>query len=509
MEFKCLVEAVLVSALVWTLPSSAAYKWSRPESLAYGVTASRCDVEGENKMRLFAVRVDTKATGISFTGTGRAPASDYGKPLAEAKTLNIGEKRCEYTDIRMVKESTLSFFERCAKPVEQGGRGLDMIVAFTSLSSRPPHSGSFLDPHGLVISDGIVVADHPKGRAPLFVVRRNGSVEFSENLMPAEYDDIVVAHTLRAMIRRAGKDIVAPTSADRYPRLYIGLTADKRYIYIVSVDDGVAPKKGTGANHHEMNEVFADLGCSDAASIDVGATWAVVVKDRKNGARILNRMDVGADPQKSFGNIGIYIADPRAKNAAQKAAPGQRPGAAGPEPQVSVRLSQTHLSPYREKPPQRPEMLLKGQVRLNVSSDLPRFKRPILNVVALFDVDGMWQYAGSLVLDQKTASGVNLNREQTPQGISKGQPEVTASAWNQPVFGDSKVGFFKNLGVSADKAKLITYRLEVWQNGALVTAYESDKGAARRLGVPEDWYVKGKYNGKISYIWPPAPPKAK
>lgn len=496
----------MLSAILAGLTTQAAYKWSRPESLAYGVTTSRCDVEGENKMRIFAVRVDTKATGISFTGTGRAPAPDYGKPLPEAKTLFIGEKRCEPADIRMAKETTLSFFERCARPVEQGGRGLNMIVAFTSLCSRPPHSGAYLDPHGLVISDGEVVADHPKGRAPLFVVRRNGSVDLAESLLPAEYGEVVVAHSLRTMIRRAGKDIVAPDSAARYPRISLGLTQDRRYVYILSVDDGVAMKKETGANHHEINEIFADLGCSDAASIDVGSTWAIVVKDRKNGARILNRMDVGADPSKSFGNIGIYIADPRVKNVVANPLAGQKPDVPANAAQISARLIQTHLSVAREKPPQRPETVLKGQVRMNVSSELARFKRPLLNVVALFDVDGVWQYAGSLVLDQKTSAGANLTREQTPQQISKAQPEVTASAWAQPVFGDPKVGFFKTLGVNAEKAKLLGYRLEVWQDGRLVTSYDSDRTTLKRLGVPDDWYVKGKYRGKLAYIWPPLKP---
>lgn len=496
--------------LGWMQSASAAFKWSRPEVVANGVTMSRCDVEDPNKMRILAVRIDTKTPGLYFTGTGAAPAPDFGKPMPEAKTLSVGEKPCEFTDICMVKETTRSFFERCAKPADQGGRGLDMIVAFTSIASRPPHSGDFLNPHGLVISDGKVVADHPKGRMPMFVVRRNGNVELAETVVPAEYDDIVVAHTLRSFIRRAGKDVVPPERLERYARLSIGLTADKRYIYIVSVDNGEAVKRDTGAHNHEINDIFADLGCPDAASIDVGSTWSVVVRDRKTGPRIINRMDVGADPGKSFGCIGVYFADPKVAAAGQKG--GGQPVVPtvvprGLEPEVSVRFVQTHLSTAREKVGNRMETVMKGQVRLTVASEQPRFKRPSLNIVALFDIEGMWQYAGVLVLDQKTSHGVNLNREQTPQGISKHQPEVTGSSWTQTVFGDHKSAFFKTYGISAEKAKLMAYRLEFWQNGALVTSYDVEKSPLKRLGVPEDWYIKGKHPGKISYIWPPPPAK--
>ena len=163
------------------------------------------------------------------------------------------------------------------------------------------------------------------------------------------------------------------------------------------------------------------------------------------------------------------------------------------------------LSVYREMRP--PELQLKGQVRMRVSSELPRFKRPILNVVGLFDIGGVWRYYDVIVTDQKTSGGGCLDQEHTIARVSQWQPEVGADSWSQPVFGDSKSGFFRGYHIDVAKAKLIAYRLEIWQNGALVTAYDSDKAALKRAGVPEDWYVKGKYGGKISYRWPPPPDK--
>ena len=49
----------------------------------------------------------------------------------------------------------------------------------------------------------------------------------------------------------------------------------------------------------------------------------------------------------------------------------------------------------------------------------------------------------------------------------------------------------------------------MWQNGGLVATNESDQRQLKKLGVPEDWHVKGKYAGKITYRWPPPPDKDK
>jgi hypothetical protein len=35
--------------------------------------------------------------------------------------------------------------------------------------------------------------------------------------------------------------------------------------------------------------------------------------------------------------------------------------------------------------------------------------------------------------------------------------------------------------------------------------HESDQKTVKRYGAPEDWYVKGKYSGKITYRYPPPP----
>lgn len=488
----------LLPLLVAASSASAEFKWSRPEQIAFGVTVSRCETTEPRAMRIAAVKVDLKLSGVAFTGSGRAPEKVYGQPLPEAKTLYNGKgEKFEPAEIRTVRRQVASFFMNCAMPTDKGGRGLDMLVAFNSVPTRPPYSGDYADPRGLVISDGIVVADRPKGRGPMFVVRKNGTVEIADNLVAAEYQDVLVAHSGQTLVRRDGKDVVPADRIVPSSRLAIGLSADKRYLFIVSVDNGVKFERGTGATHHDLNDIFADLGVSDAMVTDDAPSNALVVKDREKGYEILNRFATGAEPGAVFASVGIYLPDKR-----QKSVPGAP--AVVETPAVTAKIQQSRLAVRRDKKPA--ETVLTGQVRVSLNTDLPRFKRPILNVVALFDVKGEWRYYDALVCDQKIWHGVCLDRDQTPARISNGQPEVTVSVWEKPVYGDPKVGFLHGYGVPVDKAKLVAYRLELWQAGKMLVAYDSDKNAVKRLGAPEDWYVKGKYGGKISYRWPPPKP---
>lgn len=490
-KLKCLI---LLFALVSTASASAQYTWSRPETIVRGVSVSRCETDVPRKMRILAVKVDLRTPDLAFTGTGRAPAAEYGKPLDEAKSLyNSKGVKIEPAEKRTVRKTVAAFFAGASAPVEKGGRGLEMLVAFNSCQTQPPYSGGYADPRGLIISDGVVVADHPHGRSPLFVVRRDGAVDIVEKVMPSEYGDIWLAHSGYALVRKGGVDMIAPDRVDAACRLALGLTPDKKTLYIVSVDDGVSGKRGTGANHHDLNDIFADLGCSDAMVTESAPSNAILVKDREQGYRILNAYPGVAEPGVVPASIGIYLADKKAQTAAKPAS----------NVQIAVKWSPTpRLTVLREKKPN--EIVLKGQIRPKISTELPRFKRPVVGVMALFDVNGMWRYYDTILTDPGSIGGNCLDKDQTLAKISSWQPEVTATAWAQPVYGNAKTGFFRSFGVNAGgKTKLIAYRIEVWQNGELVTAYDSDRNAIKKLGAPEDWYVKGKYGGTITYRWPP------
>lgn len=460
-------------------------KW-RTEILVPGVTVYQADVDDPKTLRLAAVKVDLKAPGIAFTGTGKC--AGYGRPLDEAKTLYVKDKKVEPCERRTALESTPAFFERCCRPEEKGGRGLDMLVAFGSSQGGAPHANGFACPDGLVISDGVVVSDVNRGKAAVLVVRRDGTADLVDKLAPSEYPQVAFARSGYRLIRRGGKDVVADSGSFR-GRLAAGLTADRRYLYVVTADTGDATRAANeGVDYHELNAILDEFGVTDAAAFSFGRGCELVVKDRKNPAgRSLN--GYGGKPSEVQVNVGIYRIDPKKEAEKQREAnPVEAKFVSTP------RLNASTVGRAR---------VLKGQVKIGYTSEMPRFKRPLVNVVALFDVNGMWRYYDVMCLEPNSSRGGMLRKIHTVDRVSGWQPEVDAATWKTVTIGSPKSAFFTGYGIP-EKAKLMLYRIEVWEAGKTIADFDGgDLRAAKKLNVPDDWYVKGKYPGKIVYVYPP------
>ncbi len=467
-------------------------KWEKHSEVATGVRTAvgNFKPDGANELRLSAVCIATKSPWLEFVGTGKS--ANWGKPMADAKSL-YDPKGVKIGDglIRVTRERTADFMARA---------GGDVVVAFPSSSLRPPWSGDFASPGGLVISGGEVVAENPVQR-PLLVVWKDGTVAIrTEPLARQDYGNVQVAHTGYDLIRWNGEDIVAPTRNTRAARLVAGVSADGSHLWIVEADDGAKLGYGTGATYHDMNAVLSALGCDNGMCLAFSTECGVYVRDKSGAVSMLNKVPGGAEPGRVATSIGVRVAkEPRhaaAHPQAQKAAPTEKKS---PE-QVDGKFMRTRLAPIKKKSGQ----TLGGQLTASLSSDLQRFRRPVLYVAALYDVDGMWRMYDVICTAQDTCFGHLMAKDQTPQQLSKGQPEVSRKAWDSPKFGNVRAGFFSDCSISPNRAKLIGYRLELWQNGGLVDSYDSNSSAVRRAGAPEDWYVKGKYSGRIIYRWPPA-----
>jgi hypothetical protein len=52
--------------------------------------------------------------------------------------------------------------------------------------------------------------------------------------------------------------------------------------------------------------------------------------------------------------------------------------------------------------------------------------------------------------------------------------------------------------------------VEFWQGGALLDFVDTTTPKmVKKMGIPADWYIRGKYPNKISYCVPPPPPEKK
>ena len=510
MRRKILVLLPLVLALAGSVfadePPLANPKWNALPR-APGVTLRESTVEKPRHLRLKALKIDLKTPGLKFTGTGRCPG--WGEPLAEAKTLYVKDVKRPDAFKRTALESTQSFFARCARPVAAGGRGLDMIAAFGMSQGDPPYSGGFARPNGIIISDGETVSAAPGGNVAL-VIRKDGRADIVQNLPAAEFADVDFARSGYSALRLNGQ--LATTSTSRRGRTALGLTADRRWLYLVSADvEDESRCVSDGISNVEFDYLMSLFSVADAVICGFGRNAEIVVRDAQNPAgRSLNGYASPA-PMVQY-NGGLYLE--RKAGAPEKPAKAEKPvkpvkpvtaaKETKPSNPVEAKIVNGRLSMFKAKPGN--QSVLRGEVKISVRTDLPRIKRPMLNVIALFDIDGMWRWCDVLCSEPNQSYGSCLPREATPARYSSYQAEVSADAWDSVTFGNPKTSFFTGYAVP-EKAKLLLYRLEVWQDGKLLASQDSDRRLAKKLALPEDWYVKGKYPGKFSYRYPPPPAK--
>lgn len=186
-------------------------------------------------------------------------------------------------------------------------------------------------------------------------------------------------------------------------------------------------------------------------------------------------------------------------------------------PQVgAVRFVSSKLSVSRKDK----SAYVRGPIRVDMSFPKGAVKRPVLRIICLCEVDGELVCLSSLWAKPKTYSrmgggeigaafkqaGVELKGSERKEAykdivrISCCQMECSKDVYSSVVYGDKNLyrGFFRFGGVN-EGVRVLAYRLELWQNGALAGSYDSPRSAAGDYDLPDDWHVIGKYAGKFRY----------
>lgn len=188
-----------------------------------------------------------------------------------------------------------------------------------------------------------------------------------------------------------------------------------------------------------------------------------------------------------------------------------------PRPQIrSVRFVSKQLSVSKKGA----SAYIRGPVRVDMSFPDGPVKRPVLRIVCLCDVDGELVCYSGLWAKPKTSSmmgrgeigsafkqaGLELKGADRKTAfsdivkISCCQGECSKETFSSVVYGEKDLyrGFFR-AGSVKESVRILVYRLELWQNGALAGAYDSPRSAAAGYQLPEDWHVVGKYGDKFRY----------
>ena len=291
---------ILLLSVLWGFVSAQAVDWNSAKTIYPGVKLVSLKKDKPRLLRMFIMRIDLKTPGLTFAVTGRAPG--WGNPMPDYPKLPIRTRRT----------TTGTFMSEARKPVKQGGRGLNMIVAVNASPWRPwttPYTHKFADPPGLNISDGVIVGHRP-GNNPTFVIYRDGRVDIVEKVKKTDIPLIKDAVSGFYMVARNGQVLPdsGAASSGLHPRTAYGLSADRRYLYLIAID-GRQPKWSLGAKGSETGQFLLEAGASDVINMDGGGSTTMCYWNRKKKKPVMvNRQSANGTYMRPVAtNLGIVL----------------------------------------------------------------------------------------------------------------------------------------------------------------------------------------------------------
>ena len=272
--------------------------WEQVPELRPGVRLLELEREEPRLMKINLMRIDLKLPGLEFTGSARD--ADWGKPMPDYPQKPIRTKRIRTRD----------FMLNARKPVNEGGLGLDMIVAANSAPWLPwekPFTHKYAHPAGLGILNGEVICDTRPHNA-VFVVYENGKVDIVSSVPEEDYRKIRVAASGFAIIMRDGEILPGGNyEKKKMPRIAYGLSKDRHYLYIITID-GRQKKWSMGATGPETAAFLQDAGAYDAINMDGGGSATLCYWDEKKGEPVtVNRHDKSGYQRPVGSNLGIWL----------------------------------------------------------------------------------------------------------------------------------------------------------------------------------------------------------
>ena len=296
-----LLSALLAALFLHTALAAAENRidWDSAKTVYPGIRLVKLKRTSPRLMRIYIMRIDLETPGLRFVTTGRD--ADWGKSMPDYPKLKIRTRRT----------TTAEFMRHARTPVKKGGRGLNMVVAFNASPWRPwtkPFNHKYADPPGVNISDGVLVGN--RGSSPAFVVYKNGGVAIVDKVQKKDIPKIKDALAGFCIIASGGKVMPNFLSVAKgcHPRTAYGLSADRRYLYVVTID-GRQKKWSLGATGSETGAILIEAGAADGINMDGGGSSTMCYWDRRKKKPIMvNRHSGnGVHMRPVANNLGIVI----------------------------------------------------------------------------------------------------------------------------------------------------------------------------------------------------------
>lgn len=252
---------LFIFLLLTALLSADSIQWEQCPELMPGVRLARFEETQPRLMKVNILRVDLTIPGLRFAGTPRS--------------RGWGNQMPDYPQgiIRTFRQTTKDFMLWNRTPWNQGGRGRNMIIAINSVPWDPwckPFTHTYAEPLGLMISGGVLVADNQQITHAEFIVYRDGRPDIVSNIPKEDYPKIWLAACGFAIIMKNG-EITCADNGDMHPRTVYGLSQDRRWLYLMTID-GRQNDWSLGARDIDSANLMKRAGAWDAINMDGGGS---------------------------------------------------------------------------------------------------------------------------------------------------------------------------------------------------------------------------------------------
>ena len=269
--------------------------WDSAKSIYPGIKLIRIKRTTPRLIRMAIMRIDLTTPGLSFTVTGRD--ADWGKPMPDYPKLKIRTRRATTAAFMLEKRGN-------------GKDGLNVVVAVNASPWRPwtsPYTHKYADPPGVNISDGVLVGN--RGGNPAFVVYKDGGVDIVDKVSPKDFPKIKNSLAGFYMLARDGKVLPdkVPAARQCHPRTAYGLSADRRYLYLIVID-GRQKKWSLGAKGSETGSFLLEAGAWVVINMDGGGSTTMCYWDRRKKRPVMvNRQGKIGYMRPVANNLGIVL----------------------------------------------------------------------------------------------------------------------------------------------------------------------------------------------------------
>ncbi len=295
------ISRLFLILLVCALGTLAAQSidWEKAQEPYPGIKYVRLSTDKPRPLKISFVRVDLQIPGLRVTSTERD--RDWGTPMPNAPN----------DIIRTHRESTPKYMVRCRTLPNRGGRGLNMLVAANASPWTPwppPKGNAHAQPVGLVISDGVVVAESGNAPPAFFVCYKDGRLAIINHISPDEYDNVWMALTGFGIILKDGQPVDGgPYEKSLMPRMSYGISQDKRYLIIMAID-GRQPGVSEGTKGDETAQFLKSAGAWDGIDMDGGGSTTLCLWDAR-GQRpfVLSKSEASGYCREVGMNMGFYV----------------------------------------------------------------------------------------------------------------------------------------------------------------------------------------------------------